>query len=166
MQVEGETQTLENDPWKWKWKRQWIIAEALLYNHITKRGFRIILQQQWRQLSFDRTFQTQEFSHSQRKKHFARLWHPYLPKKKSAMVWLLIAEGHPIEGWQAKINQPGHCNLFPGQQQETTEHVFFNCPRSPSHGPNTRQFAEWSNPRCLPSHGPPQVLLAPTTIQN
>ena len=31
-----------------------------------------------------------------RAKIFNRIWHPYLPRKVSAMQWLILTEGFPV----------------------------------------------------------------------
>ena len=63
-----------------------------------------------------------------RAKIFNRIWHPYLPRKVSAMQWLILTEGLPVGAWRERIGLPNKCQLCPIPTKETLQHAFQECP--------------------------------------
>ena len=67
------------------------------------------------------------FNSKTRANFFNRIWHPYLPRKVSAMQWLILTEGLPVGAWRERIGLPNHCQLCPAQSRETLQHAFQEC---------------------------------------
>ena len=63
-----------------------------------------------------------------RAKFFNRIWHPYLPKKVSAMQWLILTEGLPVGAWRERIGLSSACQFYTDQARETLRHAFLDCP--------------------------------------
>ena len=63
-----------------------------------------------------------------RAKFFNRIWHPYLPRKVSAMQWLILTEGLPVGAWRERLGLSNQCQLCPAQSRETLQHAFLDCP--------------------------------------
>lgn len=70
----------------------------------------------------------QGYSPIQRKQFFNTLWHYWLPRKISGMLWLVVAEGLPVGDWRRRIGQDGVCTLCQGGVMQTTAHALFDCP--------------------------------------
>lgn len=67
------------------------------------------------------------FNSKSRAKNFNHIWHPYLPRKVSAMQWLILTEGLPVRAWRERIGMPNHCQFCPSHPRETLQHAFKEC---------------------------------------
>jgi hypothetical protein len=47
-------------------------------------------------MKVDAELEAAGFNSKSRAKFFNRIWHPYLPRKVSAMQWLILTEGLPV----------------------------------------------------------------------
>ena len=63
-----------------------------------------------------------------RAKFFNRIWHPYLPRKVSAMQWLILTEGLPVGAWRERLGLPNNCQLCSIHTRESLHHAFLDCP--------------------------------------
>ena len=63
-----------------------------------------------------------------RAKFFNRIWHPYLPRKVSAMQWLILTEGLPVGAWRERLGLDNSCQLCPIPIKDTLQHSFLECP--------------------------------------
>lgn len=120
-------QNLEWDPKEWQWRRIGILPETSILNYSTKRGYRVALRQNNHQMKVDAELEAAGFNSKARAKFFNRIWHPYLPRKVSAMQWLILTEGLPVGAWRERIGLPSHCQLCPTQSRETLQHAFQEC---------------------------------------
>ena len=120
-------QNLEWDPKDWQWRRIGILPETSILNYSTKRGYRVALRQNNHQMKVDAELERTSFSSKDRARFFNRIWHPYLPRKVSAMQWLILTEGLPVGAWRERIGLPSHCQLCPEQTRETLQHAFQEC---------------------------------------
>lgn len=120
-------QNLEWDPKEWSWRRVGILPETSILNYSTKRGYRVALRQNNHQMKVDAEMEAAGFNSKARAKFFNRIWHPYLPRKVSAMQWLILTEGLPVGAWRERIGLPSHCQLCPTQSRETLQHAFQEC---------------------------------------
>lgn len=59
------------------------------------------------------------FNNKAKAKFFHRIWHPYLPRKVSAMQWLVLTEGLPIGAWRECIGLPSTCQCCLNQDKKT-----------------------------------------------
>lgn len=123
----GMVRDLHFDPKEWVWNRQGPMEETHFFDCKTKRGYRIILQDISVRLKFDQCLEGRGYSGQQRKDFFLTLWHPWLPRKVSMMVWLIIADGLPVGEWRRKIGHSGLCNLCTEGVLQTSKHAFFEC---------------------------------------
>lgn len=87
---------LSFDPQEWSWPREGLLKATHFFDYSCKKGYRIILKSQNKQLGFDKWLEHRGYNFGQRREFFARLWHNWIPRKISGMVWLTIAEGLPI----------------------------------------------------------------------
>jgi hypothetical protein len=76
---------LEWDPKEWQWRRIGILAETTALNYTTKRGYRVVLQQNNHVMKVDMQLTIAGLDSQSRAKFFNRIWYPYLPRKVSAM---------------------------------------------------------------------------------
>jgi hypothetical protein len=60
---------------------------------------------------------------------YMSLWHPRLPRKISAMLWLISAKGLLVEAWRTQIGLPGSCKLCQMRHLEDSKHFFGKCNR-------------------------------------
>ncbi len=58
---------------------------------------------------------------------FQRVWHLWLPRKISSMIWLTMAKGLPIGAWCTRIGQEGICNFCNNGLLKTLEHGLMRC---------------------------------------
>ena len=79
-------------------------------------------------MTVDAELEAEGFNSKTRAKFFNRIWHPYLPRKVSAMQWLILTEGLPVGAWRERLGLPGGCQLCPAQTRETLQHSFQECP--------------------------------------
>ena len=79
-------------------------------------------------MTVDAELEAEGFNSKTRVKFFNRIWHPYLPRKVSAMQWLILTEGLPVGAWRERLGLPGGCQLCPAQTRETLQHSFQECP--------------------------------------
>jgi hypothetical protein len=116
------------DPLEWTWHKLGSMKARNFFLYSIKKGYRIIIQTQYKQLRFDRWIEVSGYSFQQRRLFFKRLWHHWMPRKISSMVWLVIAEGLPIGAWRMWIGHSGLCTLCRSTKIQTWEHAFFGCP--------------------------------------
>ena len=98
-------------------------------NYTTKRGYRIALKLNTQQMNLDMELEREGYTSKMRAKFFNRIWHPYLPRKVSAMQWLVLSEGLPVGAWREKIGLPNTCELCPNPVKETLQHALQDCPQ-------------------------------------
>lgn len=115
------------DPKDWQWRRIGILPETNILNYSTKRGYRTALKQNNHQMPLDAEMEAAGFNSKSRAKKFNRIWHPYLPRKVSAMQWLILTEGLPVGAWRERIGMPNQCQLCPSHSRETLQHAFLEC---------------------------------------
>lgn len=86
---------LDWDPKEWTWRRLGILPETTILNYTTKRGYRTTLRQDNTTMSVDAEMEAEGYDNKTRARFINRIWHPYLPRKVSAMQWLVLTEGLP-----------------------------------------------------------------------
>ena len=118
---------LEWDPKDWNWRRLGILPETSVLNYSTKRGYRVAMRQDNQQAPLDAELEAIGFDSKSRAKFWNRIWHPYLPRKISAMQWLILTDGLPVGEWREKLGMDGACQLCIRHAQETLPHAFLNC---------------------------------------
>jgi hypothetical protein len=116
------------DPKEWHWRRIGVMADTSVLNYCTKRGYRVALQQNHHTMKVDAELEAAGYYSKARAKFFNHIWHPYLPRKVSAMQWLILTEGLPVGAWRARLGLPQYCQLCPDQPLETLQHAFQDCP--------------------------------------
>ena len=89
----------------------------------------IALKQNTQQMDLDSELEREGYSSKVRAKFFNRIWHPYLPRKVSAMQWLTLTEGLPVGAWREKIGLPSNCELCTHPVKETLQHALKDCPQ-------------------------------------
>lgn len=119
---------LEWDPKEWSWIRLGIHPDTSILNYTTKRGYRVALRQDNQQMPIDAELEAAGYDSKTRAKFFNRVWHPYLPRKVSAMQWMILAEGLPVGAWRERLGLPSACQLCPIEVRETLQHAFMDCP--------------------------------------
>ena len=115
------------DPKEWVWRRIGMLAEAPNFDYTTKRGYRVALRQNNHTMDVDEELAAAGFHSKVRAKFFNRIWHPHLPRKVSAMQWLILTKGLPVGAWRERIGLPNACQLCPTQDRETLQHAFLEC---------------------------------------
>lgn len=118
---------LDWDPKEWVWRRIGMLPDTNILNYTTKRGYRVALRQDNHKMGVDAELEEAGFTSKTRAKFFNRIWHPYLPRKVSAMQWLVLTEGLPVGAWRERIGLPSSCQLCPTQAHETLQHAFQDC---------------------------------------
>ena len=78
-------QDLQWDPKDWNWRRIGILPDTSILNYTTKRGYRVALRQDNNQMNVDAEMEAKGIDSKTRAKFFNRIWHPYLPRKVSAL---------------------------------------------------------------------------------
>jgi hypothetical protein len=120
-------EALEWDPKDWSWRRIGMLPDTSVLNYTTKRGYRVALKQENHQMTIDAEMEAAGYDGKTRAKFWNRIWHPYLPRKVSAMQWLLLTDGLPVGAWREKIGLNGACQLCVLQERETAQHAFLEC---------------------------------------
>lgn len=118
---------LEWDPKEWNWRRIGVLADTTVLNYSTKRGYRAAMKQNNHTMKVDKELEEAGYNSKTRAKFFNRIWHPYLPRKVSAMQWLILTEGLPVGAWRERLGLPSNCQLCPSQDRETLQHAFLEC---------------------------------------
>ena len=119
---------LEWDPKEWNWRRIGILVDTTVLNYTTKRGYRVAMRQDNNQMNVDKELEQAGFNSKTRAKFFNRIWHPHLPRKVSAMQWLILTEGLPVGEWRERIGLSNECQLCPQHEKEILKHAFRDCP--------------------------------------
>lgn len=119
---------LEWDPKEWTWRWIGILPETTVLNYSTKRGYRVALRQDNHRMPLDVELEAAGIHGKTRAQFFNRIWHPHLPRKVSAMQWLILTEGLPVGAWRERIGLPNSCQFCPDQPKETLQHAFMDCP--------------------------------------
>ena len=119
---------LEWDPKDWQWRRIGVLADTSVLNYMTKRGYRVALRQNNHAMKVDAELEAAGYNSKARAKFFNRIWHPHLPRKVSAMQWLILTEGLPVGVWREKLGLPSECQLCISHAKETLQHAFHDCP--------------------------------------
>jgi hypothetical protein len=78
------------------------------------------------QVCDDATLQEKGYTLKERGKIYKKVWHPWLPRKVLAMLWLTM-EGLPIGAWHTRIGHQRICNLCDDGVLETLEHGLMRC---------------------------------------
>jgi hypothetical protein len=120
-------EAMEWDPKDWSWRRLGMLPDTSVLNYTTKRGYRIALRQENHQMPLDAELEAAGHDGKARAKFWNRIWHPYLPRKVSAMQWLMLADGLPVGSWREKLSLDGACQLCILQERETAKHAFLEC---------------------------------------
>ena len=120
---------LEWDPREWHWRRIGALSDTSVMNYTTKRGYRIALKQNSQPMILDTELEREGFNSKARARFFNRIWHPFLPRKVSAMQWLVLTQGLPVGEWSEKIGLPSDCELCPFPVKETLQHALKDCPQ-------------------------------------
>lgn len=108
----GRLKELSFDPKKWYWPCEGCLQKVNFFGYSCKRGYRIILKKQFKQLGFDCWMGLSGYNFTQRRDFFSKLWHIWILRKVSSMVLLTIAEGLPIGEWRQRcIGLSGVCLL-------------------------------------------------------
>ena len=118
---------LEWDPKEWTWRRLGMIPDTTILNYTTKRGYRVALRHDNHQMPLDAELEASGMYSKTRAKFFNRIWHPHLPRKVSAMQWLILTEGLPVGAWRERIGLSSACQICPTQDRETLQHAFMDC---------------------------------------
>lgn len=118
---------LEWDPKDWNWRRLGMLPDSSVLNYTTKRGYHIALRQDNNQMVVDAELEAAGYPSKARAKFINRIWHPYLPRKVSAMQWLVLNEGLPVGAWREKVGLSGDCQLCNPAERETLQHAFVDC---------------------------------------
>lgn len=118
---------LEWDPKEWQWRRIGVLSDTTVLNYCTKRGYRAALQQNNHKMKVDVELEEAGYNSKARAKFFNRIWHPYLPRKVSAMQWLILTEGLPVGAWRERVGLPNNYQLCPTRDKETLQHAFQEC---------------------------------------
>ena len=118
---------LEWDPKDWSWRRIGLLLDTSILNYTTKRGYRVALKQENHQMTVDAELEAAGYNGKTRTKFWNKIWHPYLPRKVSAMQWLVLTDGLPVGAWREKLGLDGACQLCVLQERETTQHAFLEC---------------------------------------
>ena len=118
---------LEWDPKDWNWRRIDVLPDSAVLNYTTKRGYRIALRQDNNQMEVDKELEAAGLNSKARAKFFNRIWHPYIPRKVSAMQWLVLTKGLPVGAWREKVGLSGDCQLCDPPERETLQHAFVDC---------------------------------------
>jgi hypothetical protein len=118
---------LEWDPKDWNWRRLGMLPDSSVLNYTTKRGYRIALRQDNNQMVVDAELEAAGYPSKARAKFFNRIWHPYLPRKVSAMQWLILNDGLPVGAWREKVGLSSDCQLCNPTERETLQHAFVDC---------------------------------------
>ena len=113
---------------EWHWRRIGVLPDTSVLNYTTKRGYKIALKQNTQPMTLDADLEREGFNSKARARFFNRIWHPYLPRKVSAMQWLVLTEGLPVGAWREKIGLPSCCKLCSNPIRETPQHALKGCP--------------------------------------
>jgi hypothetical protein len=136
---------IEWDPKEWNWRRLGVLPDTTVLNYSTKRGYRVAMRQNNHRMPLDIELEAAGYNSKTRAKFFNRIWHPYLPRKVSAMQWLILTEGLPVGAWREKLGLDNSCQLCVHQVKDTLQHSFLECPEVARIWPlfrKTRSLAE------------------------
>lgn len=114
-------------PREWQWRRLGILPITSVMNYTTKRGYRIAMQQNTQQMPLDAELEQEGYNSKARARFFNRIWHPYLPRKISAMQWLILTKGLPVGEWRERIGMSSSCELCSSPIKETLQHALKDC---------------------------------------
>ena len=117
----------EWDPKKWTWRRLGVLPITSVLNCSTKRGYKVAMRQENHQMQVDTELELSGFNSKERAKFFNKIWHPYLPRKVSAMQWLILTEGLPVGAWRERLGFSGIYQICDLQERETLQHAFKDC---------------------------------------
>ena len=120
-------EAMEWDPKDWQWRRIGILPDTPILNYSTKRGYRIALKQENHQMKADADLEAAGYDGKARAKFWNIIWHPYLPRKVSALQWLILTDGLPVGSWREKLGLNSACQLCVLQERETSQHAFLDC---------------------------------------
>jgi hypothetical protein len=68
------------------------LPDTTVLNYSTKRGYRVALRQNNHRMQVDMELEEAGHNSKARAKFFNKIWHPYLPRKVSAMQWLILTK--------------------------------------------------------------------------
>jgi hypothetical protein len=92
----GRVKDLQLDPKDWLWSRVGHIKGGNFYLYTTKRGYRVILSRQGKTPPFNTQMANRGYSANQCRTFYKDLWHKWIPRKISTMVWLTCQGGLPL----------------------------------------------------------------------
>ncbi len=81
------------------------------FNYSTKRGYKVGMQSMATNFKLDEQLAQEGYNLKKTTKLYLSLWHPWLPRKVSAVLWLVIAKGLPVEARRTKIGLPRECKI-------------------------------------------------------
>jgi hypothetical protein len=90
------------------------IKEGPFFNYTTKRGYKIINTRQGKTPRFSIEMSNWGYNAYQCKQFYKELWHAWIPRKISTMVWLTCQGGLLLAKWRMRLG-PRHigiCNLY------------------------------------------------------
>ncbi len=96
------------------------------FNYSTKRGYKVGMQSVPTNLKLDEQLAQEGYNLKKTTKLYLSLWHPWLPRKVSAMLWLIIAEGLPVEARRTNIGLPRECKVCQWVGEEIRAPFFDN----------------------------------------
>jgi hypothetical protein len=79
-------------------------------------------------MTLDTELEREGFNGKARARFINRIWHSYLPRKVSAMQWLVFTEGLLVGAWRERIGFPNNCELCLTPIKETLQHALKDCP--------------------------------------
>lgn len=121
----GRVRELAFDPKEWYWPREGMLKKTNFFKYTCKRGYRIIMKKQFKQLGFDYWMELSGYSFKQKRDFFSKLWHSWIPRKILSMVWVTIADGLPIGEWRRCVGLSSACSVCKQGVIQTSEHGLF-----------------------------------------
>jgi hypothetical protein len=100
---DGKGNNLNFDPKELIWPRKGIMKEANFYGYTTKWGYKIIVDRISEKSKFDLQLQDMDYSRQECKNFFQSLWHKWILRKVSTMIWLIFQGGLLLGAWRAKL---------------------------------------------------------------
>jgi hypothetical protein len=100
----GRFKDLELDLKEWIWEKIGHLKQSPFYNYSTKRGYKIIITRIAQEPKFTTKMTNRGYNTYQRNQFHKDLWHKWLPKKISTMIWLTCQEGLPLAQWRIRLH--------------------------------------------------------------
>ncbi|KAG0592850.1 hypothetical protein KC19_1G284800 [Ceratodon purpureus] len=116
------------DPTEWEWAAIGSLKATGFFGYETKRGYKIGLRTRPSTMRGIRHLRAQGYNYKQCKLVINKVWHSWLPKKISAMLWLTMAGGLPVGAWRHLAGWGGECKMCNTADIESPEHALRTCP--------------------------------------